>query len=98
MLLKEANPMKGNFEALLSKLERGEHLCGAYHRFAQDEGQRLVYTNLIVVTDSGESFSTREEAETDKFFQRVRYHGGGVNSGRLDDTTQYYESVGSWSA
>lgn len=89
--------MKGNFVELLKRIEKGEHLSGDYRRNAHDEGKLVVYGDLTVMTDGGETYTTGSAGELERFFARVSFWGCGVNSGRADERA-YYESVGRWCA
>jgi hypothetical protein len=89
--------MKGRFVELLKRIEKGEHLSGDYRRNAHDEGRSVVYGDLTVVTDGGETYTTRSGKELERFFADVSFWGCGVNSG-VAENNAYYESVGRWCA
>ena len=83
--------VKDNIEDLLMKIEKGVHLCGRYQRYAEDSGQEIIYTGLVVHTDGGR-YCSYSVQDTDAFFAAVNFEGSGVAS-----TQNTYESVGWWS-
>jgi len=84
--------VKDNIEDLLTGIEKGAHLCGRYQRYAEDSGQEIIYTGLVVHTDGGRTYCSYSVQDTDAFFEAVNFEGSGVVS-----ALNTYESVGWWS-
>lgn len=84
--------MTGNIRELVEEIKKGAHLCGRYHRYAEDTERGIKYTDLVVETDGARTYRSHIGQDTDAFFAVVHFEGGGVVS-----TQAEYESIGWWS-
>ena len=91
-LAKGALIVKENIRELMEGIEKGAHLSGSYHRYAEDTGREIIYTGLDVDLSGGRSYHSDSEQDTDAFFAAVNFQGSAVSS-KQDE----YESVGCWS-
>lgn len=76
---------------MMARIENGAHLCGSYHRYAEDTGQDIIYTDLVVDINGGKTYRSHSIQDTDAFFSAVNFEGSMVVSNQSK-----YESVGWW--
>ena len=84
--------MAGDIRDLMGGIEKGAHLCGSYHRYAEDTGREIIYTGLIVDINGGKTYRSNTVQDTDAFFSTVNFEGNAVVSNGAE-----YESIGYWS-
>lgn len=91
-LAKGALTMTGDIRELMEGIEKGTHLRGSYHRYAEDTGREIIYTGLSVDISGGKTYQSNDVQATEAFFEAVNFEGSAVVSTRSE-----YESVGYWS-